>query len=400
MSILQIKTPRWSLPLLKPNRIKGAKGGRASGKSHFFGELLVEGIIVNPDLQIVCIREIQKSLKFSAKKLIENKINALGLSHLFEITLTEIRRVGADGIIIFQGMQDHTADSIKSLEGFDLAWVEEAQSISKRSLELLEPTIRKPGSELWFSWNPDQPDDPVEVLFNQTPDATLVHVNYLDNPLCPDEMIRLAEKTRSADYEKYAHIWLGQFNLKSDKQVFKGKWRVQEFEPHQHWQPFYGADWGFSTDPTTAVQCYIDNNKLYIRHEAYKVGLELDETADYFKKAIPGIASHVLRGDNARPETISYLKRQGLPKIVSVDKWAGSVEDGIQFIRSFDEIIIHPECPMMAEEARLYSYKVNKHTGDIMPDVEDKENHLWDAVRYALQPIIKRKPAVFAMPAY
>lgn len=390
MSTLQIQTPRWGLPLLKPARIKGAKGGRSSGKSHFFGEMLVEDHIANPDLQSVCIREIQKSLKFSAKKLIEDKIRAFGVSHLFDITLTEIRRKDGNGIIIFQGMQDHTADSIKSLEGFDRAWVEESQSLSKRSLELLEPTIRKPGSELWFTWNPDQPDDPVETLFNGSPDAILVHVNYNDNPLCPYEMIQLAEKTRSVDYEKYAHIWLGEFNLKSDKQVFKDKWRVAEFEPGKKWEPLHGADWGFSTDPTTAVECYINDNKLYIRREAYKVGLELDETAPYFTKSIPGIESHVIRGDNARPETISYLKRKGLPRIVSVDKWPGSVHDGIQFIRTFDEIIIHPDCQMMAEEARLYSYKVNKHTGDIMPEVEDNHNHLWDAVRYALQPAIKK----------
>lgn len=147
MWTLKIETPRWSVPLLRPNRIKGAKGGRSSGKSHTFAEMLVEEHIHDKDLQSVCIREIQKSLKFSAKKLIESKIREFGVSHLFEITLTEIRRVDGQGLIIFQGMQDHTADSIKSLEGFDRAWVEEAQSISKRSLELLEPTIRKDGRD-------------------------------------------------------------------------------------------------------------------------------------------------------------------------------------------------------------------------------------------------------------
>ena len=131
---LEIKTPRWCLPLLPKKRYKGAKGGRGSGKSHFFAELLVEEHIINPDQQTVCIREIQKSLKFSAKKLIEDKIQSLGVGHLFEITLTEIRRIGHSGIIIFQGMQDHTAESIKSLEGFDRAWVEEAQSLSLRSM--------------------------------------------------------------------------------------------------------------------------------------------------------------------------------------------------------------------------------------------------------------------------
>ena len=120
---LVIETPEWAIPLLSPARYKGAYGGRGSGKSHFFAELLVEEHVANPNQRSVCIREIQKSLQFSARQLIVGKIQALGVSHLFDITLTEIRSVRGNGIIIFQGMQDHTADSIKSLEGFDRAWV-------------------------------------------------------------------------------------------------------------------------------------------------------------------------------------------------------------------------------------------------------------------------------------
>src|SRR5690625_4607712 len=107
---IEIATPRWAVPLLAPARYKGAKGGRGSGKSHFYAELAVETMVADPDHRFVCIREVQKSLKFSVKELVENKIRALGVSHLFEITLTEIRRVGGNGIMIFQGMQDHTAD--------------------------------------------------------------------------------------------------------------------------------------------------------------------------------------------------------------------------------------------------------------------------------------------------
>ena len=209
---LDIQTPRWTVPLLPPCRYKGAKGGRSSGKSHFMAEMLVEEHVSNPDQQSVCIREIQKSLKFSAKKLVEDKIRALGVMHLFEITLTEIRRIGHQGIIIFQGMQDHTADSIKSLEGFDRAWVEEAQSMSQRSLELLIPTIRNDGSEIWFSWNPDQESDSVEQHFAGNEDAVLVHVNYADNPWCPDVMRKEAKRMQKKDDEKYSHIWLGGYN--------------------------------------------------------------------------------------------------------------------------------------------------------------------------------------------
>ena len=388
---LQINTPRWSLPLLEPSRYKGAKGGRASGKSHFFAELLVEEHVRDKDLQSVCIREIQKSLKFSAKKLVEDKIRALGVSHLFEITLTEIRRIGGQGIIIFQGMQDHTADSIKSLEGFDRAWCEESQSLSARSIELLIPTIRKPGSELWFSWNPEQHDDAVENLFQDNPDSILVHVNYTDNPWCPDEMFKLANWQRKTDYERYVHIWEGGFNTKSESQIFAGRWRVDEFTVSPSWDgPYHGLDFGFSQDPTCGVQCYIGGNTLYITHDDGRVNLDLDDTPAYLKQRIPGIERHALRCDNARPESISYLKRHGLPRAQAVDKWPGSVEDGIEHLKTYDEIVIHTRCRDMQEEARLYCYKVDKRTGDVTDKIEDAHNHRWDALRYALAPMIKR----------
>ncbi len=394
---LQINTPRWSLPLLEPSRYKGAKGGRASGKSHFYAELLVEEHVRNPDLQSVCIREIQKSLKFSAKKLVEDKIRALKVSHLFDITLTEIRRINGNGVIIFQGMMDHTADSIKSLEGFDRAWCEEAQSLSARSIELLIPTIRKPGSELWFSWNPDQHDDAVEALFNDNPDAVLVHVNFTDNPWCPDEMHKLAAWQQRVDYERYSHIWLGGYNTKSDSQIFMGRWRVDDFEPGPDWDgPYHGLDFGFANDPTCAVRCWIGDNTLYIDHDPGRVGLDLDDTAQYFRQRIPGIERHAMRADSARPESISYLQRHGLPRIEGVKKWPGSVEDGIEHLKTYDEIVIHSRCKDMQEEARLYSYKIDRRTGDITDKIEDENNHRWDAVRYALGPLIKSDGFVFA----
>lgn len=219
---LEIKTPRWALPLLGPARYKGAKGGRGSGKSHFFADLAVEEMVADPDMQFVCIREVQKSLKFSAKKLVEDKIDALGVGHLFNITLTEIRRLNGRGIMIFQGMQDHTADSIKSLEGFHRAWVEEAQNLSPRSLELLRPTIRAEGSEIWFSWNPDSPDDPVDAFMaSKPPGSVLVHVNYSDNPFLPDTLRdeMAVDKSRLPE-SQFRHIWEGAYRQITDGAVY------------------------------------------------------------------------------------------------------------------------------------------------------------------------------------
>lgn len=390
MSTLKIITPNWAKPLLSPKRYKGAKGSRGSGKSHFFAELLVESIILNPNVSAVCIREIQKSLKFSAKRLIEQKIQDLGVSELFTITQTEIRANKGNGIILFQGMQDHTADSIKSLEGFDIAWVEEAQNLSARSLKLLRPTIRKENSEIWFSWNPDKPTDAVDEFFqNKTDDMVCVHVNSEQNPFLPETL----RKERDADRlrmspEDYDHVWNGAYNEKSDALVFKDKYEVAYFEPEKDWTLLQGLDWGFSQDPTAAVRLYVTDDTIYIRNEAGKVGLELDDTVAFINKRIKDFGDYIIRADNARPESISHVKRRGFSKIKGEAKL--KIEDGIQFMRSYN-IVIHPDCYETIKEFGLYSYKVDKRSGDILSVIVDNHNHYIDAIRYALFPIISKK---------
>ena len=144
----------------------------------------------NSGFRAVCIREVQKSLKESAKRLLEDKIRAHGVADRFEILNDQIKTPGG-GVIIFQGMQDHTAESIKSLEGFHVAWAEEAQTMTSRSLELLRPTIRAPGSELWFSWNPRLQSDAVDKLFRfgePMDGAVVVQSNWRDNPYFPEEL--------------------------------------------------------------------------------------------------------------------------------------------------------------------------------------------------------------------
>ncbi|WP_286208645.1 PBSX family phage terminase large subunit [Azospirillum sp. A1-3] len=188
-------------------------GAEGSGKSHFFAELMVEAALMRPGLRAVCVREVQKTLKESAKRLIEDKITKLGMSSQFDVLNTEVKTPGG-GVILFQGMQDHTAESIKSLEGFQIAWVEEAQTLSSRSLEMLRPTIRAPGSELWFSWNPRNASDPIDTLLRgpePPPDAIVRKVNYSDNPFFPKEL----EDERAFDQRtkpgRYGHIWLGEY---------------------------------------------------------------------------------------------------------------------------------------------------------------------------------------------
>lgn len=201
------------LPLLSPKRYKGAYGGRGSGKSHFFAELAVARCVAQPGSRIVCVREVQKSLKESVKRLIEDKIEHLGVTSLFRPMNDQIITPG-NGVMVFQGMQDHTADSIKSLEAFDIAYVEEGQTLSERSLEYLRPTIRKDGSELWFSWNPRSAGDPVDALLRGLtlpPDSSVVRVNYDSNPFFPKELEAERQFDEANNKGRYAHIWLGEY---------------------------------------------------------------------------------------------------------------------------------------------------------------------------------------------
>ena len=211
-SSLKIPTASVLEPLLYPSRYKAAYGGRGSLKSHFFSELGCEYALLIPGFRMVCVREVQKSLKESAKRLIEDKIDSLNLKG-FKKLHDRIETPG-NGVILFQGMQDHTAESIKSLEGFDVAWCEEAQTMSARSLEFLRPTIRKETSELWFSWNPRDASDPVDKLFRGTeppPNSIVVETCYSDNPWFPDVLEEERKYDEQHNRDRYAHIWMGEY---------------------------------------------------------------------------------------------------------------------------------------------------------------------------------------------
>lgn len=383
MSNLIIQTPEVFEPLLYPARYKGVHGGRGSGKSHFFAELAVEESI-RQKTDIVCLREVQKSLKFSVKKLIEAKIESMNAGAYFDVQQEQIKSKHG-GNIIFQGMQDHTSDSIKSLEGFKIAWFEEAQSASQRSLDLLRPTIRAPGSELWFSWNPNLKTDPVDVLLrgdNLPPGAIVVQANYKDNPWFPQELLLEMEYDKRRDPDKYAHIWLGEYQQNSEARVFKN-WKIQEFERPQGTVFRLGADWGFSIDPSVLIRCDIEGDTLYVDHEAYMVGCEIINLPALFM-AVPDSEKWPIVADSARPETISHMRKNGFPKMLAAIKGARSLEEGVEFLKSFD-IIVHPRCVHLIDELTLYSYKTDPLTGLVIPVLADKDNHCIDALRYACE---------------
>jgi phage terminase large subunit len=396
--IINPRVPRWALPLIAPRRYKGAKGGRSGGKSHFMVEQVVTRMAADPTCKVVGIREVQKSLRFSVKELVEAKIDEMGVAHLFDVQREAIFHRNGPGLMHFMGMQDHTADSAKGLESFDIALVDEANQISTRSLRLLTPTMRKQGSELLFGWNPESEGDPVDGFFRKNegdPDFICVSVNITDNPFVSDtgwrEYTRDRDRARNNpnDLAIFEHVWHGAYNIMSDRIVFAGKYAVEAFEPGPGWDgPYYGCDFGFAQDPTTFVEMWVKGDELFYRRGAGRVGLELDATAQFAKDHLPGIERYTIRADSARPESISYLSRHGLPRITGVDKWKGSIEDGVAFMRSFRRIVIHPEAEPVRKEHSVYRYKINK-AGDILPEIEDADNHYIDGGRYAVAPLIQ-----------
>lgn len=206
---IDIPTPPVFLPLLQPCRYKGAHGGRGSGKSHFFASLLVEEHMTNTGMRSVCVRQVQRSLRDSSKRLIEDTIQALGIGSYFLVQEREIKCPG-DGVILFSGLQDHTAESIKSLEGCSRAWCEEAHALSKRSWDLLRPTIRMPKSEIWASYNRTRRTDAVDQFFSvPSIDSICVQANWRDNPFFPEVMERDRQRDLIHEPESYDHVWEG-----------------------------------------------------------------------------------------------------------------------------------------------------------------------------------------------
>lgn len=380
-----------------PARYRVAYGGRGSGKTMSFAIMsAIDGYRLGMGGAsgiLLCGREFMNSLDESSMEEVKAAIQSQPfLNDYYEIGERYIRSRDRRIEYAFAGLR-HNLDSIKSKAKILRAWVDEAENVSESAWQKLTPTVREPGSEIWVSYNPESPESATHRRFRADPpdDCRAVEINWRDNPWFPDVLNqeRLEDQRKRADV--YDHIWEGGFLTLTDAQIFAGAFEVDEFEPLPTWDgPYQGLDFGFAQDPTAAVRCYIHERVLYIRHEAGRVKLELDKTADFVTDRIPDFERYAVRADSARPESISYLKRHGLPSITAVEKWKGSVEDGIEFMRSFDRIVIHPDCPNTAREFRLYSYKVDRLSGDILPVIVDEHNHYIDAIRYALAPLMRR----------
>jgi phage terminase large subunit len=377
-------------------RYRCSYGGRGSAKTRTFAKMAaIRGLMAAKEGRrgvVLCGREYMNSLDDSSMSEVKEAIaSEPWLSANYDIGEKYIRTRDRRVSFKFCGLT-RNLDSIKSKSKILLLWVDEAENVSEKAWVKVTPTVREAGSEIWVTWNPEKQGSPVDMRFRNSDDdgVICVEMNYSDNHWFPDvlEGERLRDQ-KNLDPSIYAHIWEGAYLEISDAQILRGKYRIEDFTVRDHWDgPYFGADWGFSVDPTTLIKSWIYENKLYVEHEAYGVGVEIDHTPDLFRE-VPGSDSHVIRADSARPETISYMRRAGF-NVRGAEKGKGSVEDGIGLLRRFDEIIIHPRCRNTSREARLWSYKVDKLSGDVLPVIAPGYDHTWDAVRYALEPIMKK----------
>jgi len=390
---VEIELPKKLVPLLTPPlgtfRYRCAYGGRGGAKSFSFALMSVI-FGVQKKISVLCVRQFFTSVaKSFYKELIAAIEFSPWLKQFYTIKKTEI--VGNNGTTFEFGGLEININNVKGATQFDLWIVDEAEDVCEMAWQVFPQSVRKVNSEIWVIFNPQKKDSPTDLRFRQKPpqNSKVVELQYYDNPFFPDilnrERLRDKEILNSATYK---WIWFGDYLEMTEAQIFKDKYIVQDFKPGWDWDgPYLGLDFGFSVDPTAAVKFWIYENILYIEYDAGQVGLELDETVEFLSKAIPDFTKHIVVADNARPESISYLKRFGLPLIEPAKKGPNSVKEGLTKLLSYKKIVIHSRCRNTLSEFKNYSYKVDKHTSRITSLIIDANNHYIDAIRYGAEQI-------------
>lgn len=396
-SVLRCEIPEIFDFLFAPYRLKIVYGGRGGAKSRTFGTGIIAKGTAEPH-RILCCREIQRSISDSVKKILDDQINRMGLSVEWKSNKTDLYNHATKTEVIFAGLR-HNIDSIKSMEGITICWVEEAHTVSRDSWDTLIPTIRAKNSEIWASFNPKNKTDPVynDYVLNEPPPNSIVKkVGWEDNPWFPEVLRTEMEWCLKRSPDKYHHVWGGEPLTNDESKVFFNCWEVG-YPPEEDPKTIirYGADWGFSNDPAALIRLWVDIKEryIYITHEFYQVGVELDDLEKKFD-SLPDVRKWNIIADSARPDTISFMRRRKF-KITGAVKGKGSVEDGIEFLKSF-RIVVHPRCKHVIDELGLYSYKIDRDTQEVTSVLVDDHNHCIDSIRYAVEPLMKNRGMFFA----
>jgi phage terminase large subunit len=393
MQAAQIALPPKLKPVfIGPADVRGAYGGRGSAKTRSFAKMAavwgyrfgmegVSGIIL-------CARQFMNSLDDSSLEEVKRAIQEEPfLADYYEIGERYIKSKDGRISFAFAGL-DRSIASIKSKGRILLCWVDEAEPVAEAGWSILVPTLREEGTgwnaELWVTWNPARKGAPVESRFRGSSDPRIkvVELNWRDNPRFPATLDRARLRDQSQRPEQYAHIWEGGYDERPGSLVFRN-WKVETFERPPGTIHRLGADWGFSIDPSVMVRCDIEGNRLYVDWESWALGCEIVNLPELFM-VIPEAEKWPSTADSARPETISHMNRHGFPKMRAAIKGPKSLEEGVSFLQSFD-IVVHPRCVHVIEELTLYRYKTDPLTGEILPILEDKNNHCIDALRYACE---------------
>lgn len=394
-------------------RYKVFWGGRGSAKSWGFAEAAVR-IAAERPVFFVCAREHQNSIRNSVHRLLKKTIKRLGLESWFTVTDREIRsKAGAQ--FVFVGLWQNEED-LRSLEGADYIWIEEAHAVSETSWRSLLPTIRTKGSEVWISMNFVSEDNATFQRFvgelhegrlanPPRTDSIVIKINYDQNPYFGEsELQQEMEDDKRQDEDLYEHIWLGLPLKHNEAIIYSRKYESLAF-PDDLWKKAplglrFGLDFGFANDPLSCLRMFMLDDCLYISHEVYGTGIELREMAEAFDTGLPDVRNWPMFADCSRPETISDLTNQGF-RCRGAEKWQGCVEDGVTHIRKFKKIYVHPRCVQTLREFRLYTFKIDPKTinpvtklPEVLPIIVDKHNHSMDAMRYGLDGHIQRGGAL------
>jgi phage terminase large subunit len=370
--------------LYQPARHKAFFGGRGAAKSWSIATYLVVEA-AKRKMKIVCARQFQNSIRDSSKELIEKRIEALGLSSQYAMIERSIIHIGTGSVFLFVGLE-RNIESIRSLEGADVVWVEEARTINQKSLDVLLPTVRAPNSELIWSWNPEKRTDPVDKYFRgpNPPDRSVItHVSWEDNPyFFATEMPAEMELLRKGNPRRFGHVWEGEYDESYDTKVFTNI-VIGRVEVPIDCPPRYGMDFGFGQDPSVVVKVYVleKTRQIYIAQEIFG-RVPMENLPDMVRSVVFADGDLVM-ADSSQPGTIEFLQSRGL-NVRPARKGQGSVKTGILWMQGY-EIVIDPDCGNMREEARLYSWITDKLTGMSLSIPVDANNHGWDATRYATE---------------
>jgi phage terminase large subunit len=378
--------------LFQPARHKALYGGRGSGKSYSVATYLaIEAC--KAKYRFVCARQFQNSIRDSSKELIERRIIDLRLGGQFTTTDRNIIHRGTGTEFLFVGLE-RNIENIRSLEGADKVWIEEARTTNAKSLEILLPTVRKKGSEMIWTWNPEDPTDPVDYYFRGSgatkgtweppPRSIIAHVSYRDNPFFHStELVGEMETLRRGNPDRFDHVWEGSYDLRKETKIFPFvKIGRMDINPDEH-APRYGMDFGFGSDPSFVIKLFVNEQRKQIYFAKEAMGrIAMDELPTLVRQVVDD-DTDMVKADSSQPGTIEFLRKRGL-NVIGAHKGPGSVKSGINFLQGYT-LIIDPSCEHLREEARLYSWAIDRLTRKTLSVPVDANNHGWDASRYAVE---------------